>query len=147
MGYSSDGVLHHEYVCKQSGTQGTPIFQPGSFRQESIWERCLEREVAKGPQVCLPTSKHHLDGSWKATKMGRGPDHDHNLLARSELVPEIMCQAIEPLRRFRPLQCTLWNTTTRRAVPKVMKNIQLTTWRLTLPSVPRVASEKKLPGR
>ena len=58
-------------LCKQLGTQGAQIFQPGYLSQESIWGRCLRRAVAKGPQV------------W----MGRGPDHDHTLSARLELVP------------------------------------------------------------
>ena len=61
--------------------------------------------------------------------------------------PEVICLAIEPQRWFRPSQWLLWNANTRDAIPKVMKNIQLTTWRLTLPSVPGKAKEKKLPGR
>ena len=35
----------------------------------------------------------------------------------------------------------------REAILKVMNSIQLTAWRLTLPSVPRMVSEKKWPGR
>ena len=74
-------------VCKQLDTQGALIVQSGSLRQESIWGRCLEREVARGPQVFLPTSKHHPAGPGQASKMGSGPDHEHTPLARSELVP------------------------------------------------------------
>ena len=72
---------------KQSGPQGTPIFQPGSLRQGSIWGKCLGGEVASGPQVCLPTSKHHPNGPRQASKIGRDPNHDRTLLARSKLVP------------------------------------------------------------
>ena len=46
------------------------------------------KEVARGPQVCLPTSKHHPSGPGQASKMGKGPDNDHTLLVRSELVSE-----------------------------------------------------------
>ena len=47
--------------------------------------RCLEREVSGRAKVCLPTSKHHPDGPGQASKMGRGPDHDHTLLTRLEV--------------------------------------------------------------
>ena len=50
---------------------------------------------------------------------------------------EIICLAIEPPRRFRPSQWLLWNARTQEMIPKVMKSIQLTVWRLTLPSMPR----------
>ena len=60
--------------------------------------------------------------------------------------PEIIDLAIEAPRRFRPSQWLLWNATTQKAIPKVMKSIQLTDSRLTSPSLPRVALEKKLPG-
>ena len=80
-------------VCKQLGTQGASILQPGSQRQENIWGRCLERRMTGMPQICLPTSKHHPDGHGQASKKGRGPDHDHTLLARSELVPRMSLTA------------------------------------------------------
>ena len=82
LGNASSGPL-----CKQLGSQVTPIFQPGSLRQGSIWGWCFEGEVARGPQVCLPTSKHRPIGPGQDSKVGRGPDHDHSLLARSEPVP------------------------------------------------------------
>ena len=41
-----------------------------------------------------------------------------------------------------PSQWLLWNAPTREAFPKVMKNIQLTAWRLTLPSVSAVALKR-----
>ena len=81
MGYSSS-----RSVWKQSGTQGAPICHPGSLRQETMQGRCLEGEVAKGHQVCLPTSKHNSASPGHASKMTRGPDHGHTPLARSELV-------------------------------------------------------------
>ena len=114
-------------LCKHLGTQGAIILQLGSLRQESIWGRCLEREVAAGPQVCLSPS---------IMMTPFRPDQSCFL--------EIMHLAIEPPRRFRPSQWFLWNATSKEAIPKVMKSIQLTAWRLTSLSVPRVASEKKL---
>ena len=74
-------------LCNQLGSQGTPIFQSGSLRQGSIWGKCLEGEVARGPQVCLTTSKHHSNGTGWASKIEMGTDHEHTLLARSKLVP------------------------------------------------------------
>ena len=82
LGYSNSAS-----VCKQSDIQVAPMFQPESLRQESIWGRFLEREVAKGTWECLPISKHHPDGPVQASKVGRGPDHDHTLLAKLGLVP------------------------------------------------------------
>ena len=81
LGNPSSGPL-----CKQSGEQGTQIFQPVSLRQGSIQRRCLEGDIARGPQVCLPTSKHHPNGPGQVSKIWRGCDHDHTLLVRSELV-------------------------------------------------------------
>ena len=61
--------------------------------------------------------------------------------------PEIMYLLMELPRRFRPSQWLLWSVTTKEAIPKVMKRIQLTAWSLTSLSVPRMASEKKFPGK
>ena len=45
------GNFNSGSVCKQSGTQDTPILQSGSLRQESIWGRCLERgQIRAGSQ-------------------------------------------------------------------------------------------------
>ena len=75
--------------CKQSDSQDTLIFQPGSLRQGAsgamLWRRGGQR--ASDMPICLPTSKQHPDGYGQDSKMRREPDHDHTLLSRSELVP------------------------------------------------------------
>ena len=58
--------------------------------------------------------------------------------------PEIMHLGTEVPRHFWPSCWLLWNATIREAIPRVKKS---TAWRLTSPSVSRMASEKKLPGR
>ena len=63
------------------------------------------------------------------------------------LFPDTMCLVIELMKRFRPLHWLLWNASSREAFSKVMKGNQLTSWRLTSPIVPEVASERKLPGK
>ena len=85
-----------KYVCKRTGTQGAPIAEPGSLRQDSIWGRCLDGKVARRTQVCLPISNHHSTSPEQASKMGRGPHHDHILLARSELLPRDYAANKEP---------------------------------------------------
>ena len=125
---------------KQSVSQGTPIFQHGSLkgasRGNALKERWLEglRYAFSAPNIIQMA-------------LGRGPDHDHTLLARSKKFPEFMHLPVEPPRRFRPSQWLLWNATTWEEIPKVMKSIQLTAWMLTSSSMPKVASERKLLGK
>ena len=74
-------------LCVSRQTHRVPqYFRPGALRGDSIWGRCPEGEVAKVPWVCLPISKHHSTSPGQASKMGGGPDYDHTLLAREELV-------------------------------------------------------------
>ena len=60
---------------------------------------------------------------------------------------EIMHLVIELPRRFRPSPQLLWNVITLEAIPKVMKSIKLTAWRLTSQSKPTVVSKRKSPGK
>ena len=43
--------------------------------------------MACKPEICLPTPKLDKTIPWKTSQVGRGTNHDHALLARSELVP------------------------------------------------------------
>ena len=45
--------------------------------------------------------------------------------------PEIMHLVTEPPRHFPPSLWLIWNATTKGAIPKVMKSIQLPVWKLT----------------
>ena len=40
--------------------------------------------------------------------------------------PDIMRPAIEPSRRFQPLEWLLWNEALGEVIPKVMRDIKLT---------------------
>ena len=98
-------------------------YQPGFLRQGSIWGRCLEGEVFKGPQVCFRTSKHHPNGPGQASKMRRGPDHDHILLTRSELVPRDHASGSRAGKKVQtitvaPMEC-------HNPIPKVVKSISV----------------------
>ena len=103
--------------------------------QESIWGRCHDREVAKGPQVCLPTSKHHPGGPGQASKMGRGPDHDHTLLIRLQLVPRDHAPSNRATKKVQTIPVASMECNTPKSNSKVHESIQLTAWRLTLASV------------
>ena len=55
--------------------------------------------------------------------------------------PEIRHLVTEPPMHFQPSQWLVC-----KALLKVMRSNQLTTWRLISPSVPRMAAENTLPG-
>ena len=97
------------------------------------------------PQVCLPTSKHHPDGPGQANKMGRDLDHDHILLDRSELVPRDHVPSNIATKKLQtitvaPMECNNQGKQLQRS----SKSIQLTAWRLTSPSVPRVCIREEI---
>ena len=61
--------------------------------------------------VCLLTSKHHSASSGQTSKVGRGTDHIHNILARSELVPRDYATSNRAIETFStisvaPMECS-----------------------------------------
>ena len=61
--------------------------------------------------------------------------------------PDFICLAIEPPRRAQTITVASMDCNNSRSNSKVMKSIQLTAGKLTSQSVPRVASQKKMPGK
>ncbi len=45
--------------------------------------------------------------------------------------PEAVQMMVEPPRRFAPKETLLWNQTTGKPIPEVMKKVKLTSWKLT----------------
>ena len=103
--------------------------------------------MARGPQVCRPISKCYPNGPEQASKMGRGPDHDHILLARSELVPRDHASGSRATKKIQTITVAPMECHNQGGNSKSHESIQLTAWKLTSPSVPRLASERKLPGK
>ena len=68
------------------GWQSPPILQPGSVWQESIRRDALKERWQEGLRYTFPPPNLIQMTPGQASKMGRGPNHDHTLLARSELV-------------------------------------------------------------
>ena len=125
-------------VSKQLSTQGALKFHPGSLDRRASWGDALKEKWPKGLRYAFPPPNiTQLVG--QTSRMGRGSHHNHILLAKSELVPRDHASNTEPPRHFQPSQWFLWNVPTKEAIQKVMKSIQLTAWRLTSPSVPRMA--------
>ena len=142
VGYSSS-----RSVCKQIGTQEASIFQPGSFRQGSIWGRCLKERLPKGLVNAFPAPNFIQLVLSRLIRWGGDLIMITPFWTDQSWFLEIMHLVTEPPWNYLPSQCLLHNATTREAPQQVMKIIQLTTWRVTLPCVPGMASEKKLPGQ
>ena len=124
-----------------------PVVQPGPLRQESIWGRCLEGEVARGPQVCFPTSKHHPNGPGQASKMGRGPYHDHTFSAKSKLVPRDHTPSNRATKKVQIITVAPMECLNPRGDSKGHEKHPVDCLEAHIAICAQVASEKKLPGK
>ena len=63
-------------------------------------------------------------------------DHDHSLLAKPDLVPRNNEVGNGTTKEVLPSEWLLWNVISREAIPKDMRDIKLTAWKLLSQSVP-----------
>ena len=98
------------YLFASSQAHRVPQYLSLDLLDRRVLGRCLEREVARGHHGCLATTKHHPASPGQASRMGRGPDHDHTVLARSDLVPREHVPSNTTMRKVQtitvaPLKC------------------------------------------
>ena len=136
-------------TSKQTSRQITPVSQLSPLIQESIQGRCIEEGVTKRAKVCLPP-KHHSSILRKTGEVGRverEPDHDLAFLAKPELLPRDNVASDRTTKVISSLRVVSVECSDREAIQKVHKDVWLTIWGPTSPSMSEVASQRKLPGR
>ena len=100
--------------------------------------------MAGGLQICLSTSNHLPDGFGQASKIGTRPDHDHTLLARSELVPISSNRATKKVLTFTlaSMECNNLGSNSKDHEKHTVHCLEA---HITI--CVKGASEKKMPGK
>ena len=134
------------FVCKQTGTKGcSNTLVCISQTEKNIWANISLRERwPKQLRYGFPPPKMIPLILGRLVSLGGDLIMITPFYSDQSWLPEIMHLATEPLRYLNHFCGSYGRQPPGKWSPKVRENIQLTAWRLPLPSVPGIASKKEL---